>query len=123
MSCVDLETIAESSRARNFEQGITGILLCKDGSALQVLEGEKTDVLKLYKTIEKDTRISNILVLIQREAAKREFPNWSMGFKNANESESVFQLCAKTFPDALPLKVSPEIRTIGRTFARVTRIA
>lgn len=119
MSCDDLEIIAQSSRKRNFEFGITGVLLCNEGSALQILEGDKTAVMKLYKTIVKDARVSNILVLINRMATEREFPHWSMGFKNAVESEAVFKLCARSFPDALPLNNRPEVDTFGRTFARV----
>ena len=123
MSPSDLEAIAEDARRRNLERGITGILLCKDGSVLQVLEGKKSAVLELYETIAKDPRVSNILVMIKRQATKREFPNWSMGFKNASDSEAVFELCAQSFPNVLPEKISPEINTIGRTFARVNGLA
>ena len=123
LSCSDLEAIAQTSRARNLERGITGILLCKDGSVLQVLEGQKAEVLALYEIIKEDPRITNPLLLIQRTAPRREFPNWSMGFKNANETEAAFQLCARSFPDVLPIDISPEIDTIGRTFARVNGLA
>ena len=119
LPCSELEAIAKTSRARNLEREITGILLCKDGSILQVLEGDKTTVLALYETIKSDSRIKNPLLLFQRTSAVREFPNWSMGFKDASETEAVFELCAQTFPDALPDDVSPEVGTIGRTFARV----
>ena len=120
LSCADLESIAKLSRKRNLDRNITGILLCKDGSALQVLEGEKSAVLALYETIKTDPRVTNLLTLIQRSASEREFPNWSMGFKNADNSEAAFKLCARSFPDALPENASPEVDTIGRTFARVT---
>lgn len=119
VSGTDLELIAETSRARNQQNGITGMLLCKDGSVLQVLEGEKTAITALYKKISEDHRITKPLILIQRETIEREFPKWSMGFKNADETESAFKLCARTFPDALPENVSPEVSTISRTFAKV----
>ena len=119
MSNDDLEKIAQYSRKRNLERGITGLLLCNEGSALQILKGDKKAVMQLYKTIAKDERVSNVLVLVNRMATEREFPNWSMGYKNAVESEAVFELCARSFPDALPAKVSPEVDTFGRTFARV----
>ena len=111
--------IAQTSRARNQKNEITGILLHKEGSVLQVLEGDKAAVTTLYKKISQDKRITNPLILIQRETKKREFPNWSMGFKNATESTASFKLCAKSFPDALPENPSPEVGTISRTFARV----
>ena len=120
LSPAELKSIAQLSRKRNLDRNITGILLCKDGSALQVLEGEKSSVLALYETIKSDPRVTNLLTLIQRTAQEREFPNWSMGFKNADNSEAAFKLCARSFPDALPENASPEVDTIGRTFARVT---
>ena len=123
LSCSDLKTIANTSRIQNIERGITGILLCKDGSVLQVLEGQKTEVLALYETIKNDARVTNPILLIQRNAPKREFPNWSMGFKNADETEAAFELCSRSFPDTLPINVSPEVDTIGRTFARVNGLA
>ena len=58
----DLESLAEDARKRNLDRGITGILLCKDGSILQVLEGEKSAVLELYANIARDARVSNPLL-------------------------------------------------------------
>lgn len=123
VSTDDLEMIARSSRARNAENEITGILLYKDGSVLQVLEGDKAAVLALYSKIEKDSRITKPLILIQRVAAKREFPNWCMGYKNADESAPAFNLSAESFPDILPENASPEVGTISRTFARVNGLS
>ena len=119
----DLEMIALTSRKRNLERGITGILLCQDGSVLQVLEGDKAAVLELYGKIASDPRVANALVLIQRTTTEREFPKWSMGFKNADQTDAAFKLCAKSFPDVLPDNPSPEVGTIGRTFARVNGLA
>ena len=117
--CDDLETIAETSRERNMKRSITGILLCKDGSVLQVLEGDKSAVMELYAKITSDTRVTKPLVLIQRMTSEREFPKWSMGYKNADETDAAFKLCSQSFPDVLPENASPEVGTIGRTFARV----
>ncbi|WP_189580153.1 BLUF domain-containing protein [Litorimonas cladophorae] len=124
VSSEELEEIANSSRRRNKTRGITGILLYKDGSVLQVLEGERSAVLSLYKKIASDPRVGNVIVLIQRVAAKREFANWSMGFRSADQTEpktnGAFKLCAESFPYALPQNPSVEVGTISRTFARVT---
>jgi len=45
----ELESIAQTSRVRNLARGVTGILLCKEGSVLQVLEGEKEIVKSLFR--------------------------------------------------------------------------
>jgi len=58
VSCKDLEAIAETSRARNQERAITGMLLCKDGSVLQVLEGETSVVEGLFEKISQYARIT-----------------------------------------------------------------
>lgn len=118
----DLESIAVTSRTRNKDCGITGMLLCQDGSVLQVLEGDKDAILSLYEKISNDSRVTNPLILIQRETHEREFPKWSMGYKNADQTETAFNLCAKTFPDALPENASKEVGTISRTFARVNNL-
>lgn len=123
VSSEDLEAIAQTSRARNHDRGITGMLLCKDGSVLQVLEGEESAVTELYRTISQDKRVTKPLVLIQRKTNEREFPKWSMGFKNADDTDAAFKLSARTFPDALPDNASPEVGTISRTFARVNGLS
>jgi len=119
VSPAEVHEIAKSSRSRNMKLGLTGILLCKDGSVLQVLEGEKTVVTELYDRIEKDPRVKNSLVLIKRMTPTREFPNWSMGYRNADIDETSFHLTATTLSDAMPQDLSPELDTIGSIFARV----
>lgn len=119
----DLGEIAKSSAASNAEQGVTGVLLCKDGSVLQVLEGEQSVVEELYARIAQDTRITNTLVLIRRQTSAREFPEWSMGYRHSEDTQAVFELCAESFPHALPANMSPEVDTISRTFARVNGLA
>lgn len=122
--CEDLKKVAYVSRARNLDLGVTGILLCKDGSVLQVLEGERSIVKNLYQRIIQDTRVTNPLVLIQRTSTEREFPNWSMGYRNADKDEAAaFDLTGETLANAFSKSVSPEIGTIGRTFARVNGLS
>ncbi len=119
VDCDDLKTIAEESRSRNLKSDITGILLCKDGSVLQVLEGERSSVRALYERIVEDVRVKNPLVLLQRMSTEREFPNWSMGYRDANASDCEFNLTGKTLAEIISTNISPEITTISRTFARV----
>ena len=123
LGCDELKKIAHDSRARNLEMGITGILLCNDGSALQVLEGERSKVRNLYERITQDARVTNPLVLIQRTSTQREFPNWSMGFRNADKIDCAFDLTGATLAAVFSNGVSPEINTIGRTFARVNGLS
>lgn len=98
---------------------ITGVLMCKEGSILQVLEGEENAVMTLYKSTVSDSRVLNPLVLIKRETTRPEFKNWSMGYKNATKTETTFNLCPNSFADAFPKNISAELETVSRTFARV----
>jgi len=115
----DLDEIARSSRLRNISQGLTGILLCKDGSVLQVLEGARETVEAVYSRITMDPRVTNALVLIRRETTAREFPNWSMGYRNVDDTDAAFELCSRSLPEAIPQDSSPELGMLSRTFARV----
>lgn len=117
--CDQLADIAKQSTERNAKHDITGILICKDGSVMQVLEGEKSAVEKLYSKIEQDARVKNPLVLIRRNIETREFPNWSMGYRNANKAGLAFDTSTTSLPVALPKNTSPEVRTFTQTFARV----
>ena len=70
------------SREFNQRNNITGLLLYKDRSFIQLLEGEKKIIGSLYANIEQDPRHSNVKKLILKPVSDRYFPNWSMGFKH-----------------------------------------
>ena len=69
-------------REKNVRLGITGLLLFKDGSFMQALEGDENAVLELYDTIWADDRHHDLNVLLTITVGRRQFPDWSMGFKN-----------------------------------------
>ena len=69
-------------REKNLRLGITGLLLYKHGSFMQALEGEEETVRALYDTIREDPRHHHVLTLMALPVAARQFPNWSMGFKD-----------------------------------------
>jgi len=81
----ELLALLTKARATNTKLGITGILLYKDGNFIQVLEGEETAVRALYAKIEKDVRHAGIIVLLQGNEPERQFPDWSMGFRDLND--------------------------------------
>lgn len=81
----ELLALLTKARATNTKLGITGILLYKDGNFIQVLEGEETAVRALYAKIEKDVRHAGIIVLLQGNELERQFPDWSMGFRDLND--------------------------------------
>lgn len=74
---VDLLTRA---RERNRECDITGLLLHREDSFFQVMEGAERDVQLLMEKIKRDPRHQRVEILFQGRCAKREFPEWRMGF-------------------------------------------
>ncbi|MGE3611611.1 MAG: BLUF domain-containing protein [Bacteriovoracaceae bacterium] len=76
----DIKKILSVAHKTNSEQGISGILLFHGGIFLQLLEGDKEKVEKLYLKIEQDRRHSNVIKLIATEGNQRLFPDWTMAF-------------------------------------------
>ncbi len=83
----DLKKILLKSRQNNEARNITGLLLYHEGSIIQVLEGEKEQVLPIYQTISHDPRHKGVIELLSGELEERNFPNWSMGFRAISSSE------------------------------------
>lgn len=83
----DLSTLLAVSRKNNAELGITGMLLYKDGNFMQVLEGDERTVRALYEKIGVDPRHSGEITLLQGFVDERQFPDWSMGFRDLNSPE------------------------------------
>jgi len=78
---VDLIQLLEQSRNSNKTTEITGILLYIQGKFIQVLEGEKSVVSKLYTKIVGDGRHKKVMIVIEGDSKERMFKGWSMGFK------------------------------------------
>ena len=75
-----LREILAVSRANNAPLGVTGMLLYIDGGFLQVMEGERDTLQRLYAKIADDKRHWDAKLLFD-DAASRNFGAWSMGFK------------------------------------------
>lgn len=76
----DVENILQVSREKNREHGITGVLLYKSGSVVQVLEGREAAVRQLYTNIERDRRHRDVTLIYTHQISRREFSDWTMGF-------------------------------------------
>lgn len=87
LSPEELVDLLAKSRAANARLGITGLLLYKSGNVMQVLEGEAQNVRALYARISRDPRHEGLIVLVDRTAEKRQFPDWSMAYRDLNDAE------------------------------------
>ncbi len=84
----DLLELLAKSRVSNTSLDVTGMLLFKHGNFLQVLEGEKEIVLALYKKIVRDPRHRKITTVSQEKIMRRDFSDWSMGFRDLASLDS-----------------------------------
>jgi hypothetical protein len=76
-----IELLAQA-RSNNKKHNITGMLLYKEGSFMQALEGELKEVTQLFVNILNDPSHSGIIELVNEPISKRDFPDWEMGFRN-----------------------------------------
>ncbi|GAC96740.1 hypothetical protein PHSY_004324 [Pseudozyma hubeiensis SY62] len=82
MSIDEVKSILRASRANNTAKGITGLLLYRDGSFAQFLEGPAHAVDSLYDTIERDQRHHGVIRVLRQSVTKRDFRQWSMAFRD-----------------------------------------
>ncbi|KAB8143522.1 BLUF domain-containing protein [Chloroflexia bacterium SDU3-3] len=69
----ELEALLDSSRRNNQARGITGLLLYRAGSFMQILEGEERTVRAVYATICRDPRHTHIVQLDDSPIDQRSF--------------------------------------------------
>jgi hypothetical protein len=76
-----IDEILAESRAENPEHGITGVLcVCQSGDVfMQVLEGGRTEVNRLYGNLLRDRRHRDVMLLDYSEILERRFGGWRMG--------------------------------------------
>ena len=77
-SDASLAQIINSSTKNNPETGVTGCLLSGSNSFLQLLEGPRQTIDRLYVTISADSRHKNVVMLTDEDIDERLFSSWSM---------------------------------------------
>ena len=106
----ELLAILKKSKANNPKAGVTGVLCFSEGVFMQVLEGGRNAVNKLYNRIAADARHSEVMLLSYEEISERRFAGWSMGQVNMARLNPALLLkyseCAKLDPFAVSGKVS-----------------
>jgi Sensors of blue-light using FAD len=104
-----IEELLASSRRNNPALGITG-LLCHSGDIfMQVLEGGREAVNKLYTRISSDTRHSDVTLLHYEEITERRFAGWTMGQVNLTRVNPSILLKYSERPVLDPYSVSGKV--------------
>ena len=75
----DLVKMLNQARTANLEHEITGLLAYKNQEFLQVIEGKKNKIQRLFDNINNDERHRNVKVIWEESIAYRSFANWQMG--------------------------------------------
>lgn len=81
----DLLDILNEARDFNSHHDINGCLLFFNDEFVQILEGEKDDVISLFEKIKKDHRHSDVLLLNHGEKEERIFADWTMAYYDLND--------------------------------------
>ncbi|PZE88894.1 BLUF domain-containing protein [Curtobacterium sp. MCBD17_008] len=82
-----LDAVLERSRVRNTEDGLTGLLVHREGRFMQLLEGPHDAVISTYGRIVGDPRHDEVRLLVEETIHTRRFPEWSMAFSRDTDVE------------------------------------
>jgi hypothetical protein len=85
-------SILATARAHNAASGIGGVLCQGHGLYLQVLEGERGAVNRLYLKIAADPRHKDVTILLLEEIPQPRFSGWSMALVDLSESDPMVRL-------------------------------
>ncbi len=85
-------SILAKAQAHNPAEGIGGVLCQGEGMYLQVLEGERGAVNRLYQRIVVDPRHKDVEVLLFEEITQPRFADWSMALVELSDSDPMVSL-------------------------------
>ena len=109
----ELDELLAISRRNNRRLGVTGMLLHDRGGFLQVLEGNRAVVTRLFEKIARDPRHDDIRMLVTMDIEGRQFGEWSMGFYDGDRDPSSHPVGFKEVfgPEVAMSEISPGTAT------------
>ncbi len=105
----ELVSILKKSKSNNPGLGVTGVLCFSEGTFMQVLEGGRGAVNKLYNRIASDARHTDVELLCYQEVGERRFAGWSMGQVNMARLNPALLLKYSERPSLDPYRVSGSV--------------
>ncbi len=100
--------IIDSAQARNADLGVTGVLCMHERNFVQVLEGDRAAVNRVYTSITRDQRHEEITLLSYGPIDERRFAHWSMVELDLSRVNPAVLLRFMPTPHFDPLAVGPE---------------
>ena len=85
-------SILSAAQAYNQLHDISGVLCQGQGLYLQVLEGERSAINRLYARIVRDPRHQDVEMLQLEEISERRFAKWSMAFVDLSDRDPMIMM-------------------------------
>ena len=108
----NLENLFLTTKANNLKNSITGVLIYQGGNFLQILEGDKTLVNKLFKRIKNDFRHTNTLQLLNTNISSSIFEDYKTGFETIDSRQEI-----KGLENYLNWLKTAELESVDKTIA------
>ncbi|WP_029011090.1 BLUF domain-containing protein [Azospirillum halopraeferens] len=109
----DIESILLRSRSNNFLHGITGVLFYNGRWFVQILEGGRLPVTRLFAAIAADPRHEDVCLVEFTRISERSFADWEMRYiGDGPHAEAVIR---RYMPDSF----NPETITDGAVMNRL----
>jgi hypothetical protein len=86
----EIQNILNACKKNNPGKNITGLLIQTENRFLQVIEGNREDVIGLSEKIKKDPRHGGVNIRFEQTVEKRLFPDWHMAFKDLSKDDIQF---------------------------------
>ncbi len=91
-SPLDIEDILTKCRKYNQLHQVTGVLVYHKTMAFQIFEADVSEVEKVFERIQNDPRHRGIIILHDKIIENREFPNWTMLFRDLKYTDKTVEL-------------------------------
>jgi hypothetical protein len=105
-----IEDILAKSRKYNLDVGLTGVLcVCHDDVFIQLLEGSREEVNRLYGKLLRDERHKEVTLLDYAEIEERRFSSWRMGRVDLDKLNVGVILKYSEKPQLDPVRISGRV--------------
>ncbi|WP_052467158.1 BLUF domain-containing protein [Psychroserpens damuponensis] len=76
----EIDAMLLKAKRFNKARHITGCIVYHNHQFIQIIEGEKSEIINLYAKIKKDSRHNSVLTLVETATTQTLWDDWSMAF-------------------------------------------
>ncbi len=102
----ELENILQTARAHNKGHGITGALFFAPKLFAQILEGSAEEINSLYESICRDSRHTDVTLVLNEPVDERIFKEWSMAYLDESFQANLISKNFSSVESIKPSKIS-----------------